>query len=198
MEGGGRSRDSKSALRLGMDTFLTEIKDAFRARQRHWKLVCCGPRNDAFRAFQYACTQRDGGVVVLLVDAEGPVTAASPGDHLRARDGWDVDGTDAGFLHLMVQTMEAWIVADSAALSAYYGQRFRGSALPNRNNLEEEPKVGIERALFEATRRTRKGAYHKIRHASDLLGRVDPALVRQRCSHCNRLFETLLRLANPA
>ena len=31
MEGGGQSRDSKAALRIGMDGFLAEIKDVFRA-----------------------------------------------------------------------------------------------------------------------------------------------------------------------
>lgn len=195
MEGGGQSRDSKAALRLGMDQFLAEIKEVFRARSRPWKLVCCGPRDSAHRAFRHACAQRDGGVVVLLVDAEGPVTASSPVDHLRARDDWDIEGAYGDMVHLMVQTMEAWIVADSDALSRYYGQNFRRNALPNRQNLEEEGKGDIERALHEATRRTKKGAYHKIRHASDLLARIDPAVVRQRCFHCDRLFDTLIRLA---
>ena len=34
-----------------------------------------------------------------------------PVNHLTARDGWDLDGVDEDMIHLMVQTMEAWIVA---------------------------------------------------------------------------------------
>ena len=195
MEGGGQGRDSKAALRLGMDQFLDDIKQEFRVLRRHWKLVCCGPRNEAYRAFRRACDQGDDAIVVLLVDAEGPVIAGSPIQHLSARDRWNFDGINDRMIHLMVQTMETWIVADAAVLSRYYGQNFRSNALSNRQNLEQEPKADIDRALNEATRRTGKGQYHKIRHASDLLARIDPAIVRQRCPHCTRLFDTLRQLA---
>ena len=195
MEGGGQGRDSKAALRLGMDGFLAEIKDTFRRYRRHWKLVCCGGRDEALRGFRNACANGDGGIVVLLVDAEGPVNTPSPIDHLNARDGWEIDGIHDDMIHLMVQTMEAWIVADRTELSRYYGQHFRANALPNRQNLEQEGKDDIQRALNLATRHTKKGTYHKIQHASDLLARIDPTVVRQRCPYCQRLFETLLRLA---
>ena len=46
---------------------------------------------------------------------------------------------------------------------------------------------GLERA----TRRTQKGAYHKIRHASDILKRIDRQMVQQRCPACARLFTVL-------
>ena len=195
MEGGGQGRDSKAALRLGMDQFLDDIKQEFRVLRRHWRLVCCGSRNEAYRAFRRACDQGGDAIVLLLVDAEGPVIAGSPIQHLSARDGWNFDGINDRMIHLMVQTMETWIVADAAVLSGYYGQNFRSNALSNRQNLEHEPKADIDRALNEATRRTGKGQYHKIRHASDLLARIDPAIVRQRCPHCSRLFDTLRQLA---
>ena len=195
MEGGGQGRDSKAALRQGMDNFLVEIKSTFRANSRRWKLVCCGGRNEAFKGFRHACDNGDDGIVVLLVDAEGPVSTPSPAAHLVARDGWDIDGIDDDTIHLMVQTMEAWIVADRSELRRYYGQHFRANALPGHQNLEDVHKDHVERALNRATERTQKGRYHKIRHASDLLSRIDPTVVRQRCSYCERLFETLLRLA---
>jgi hypothetical protein len=174
-----------------MDRFLGDIKNEFRAHGRSWKLVCCGARNAAYRAFRNACDQRDGGVVMLLVDAEDPVRTDSPIHHLSARDGWNLEGVDGHVVHLMVQTMEAWIVADGDELSRYYGQRFRRNALPNRQNLEDEGKRDIERALYEATRRTQKGEYHKIRHASEILRSVDPLRVVQRCPAFARLFRTL-------
>ena len=101
-------------------------------------------------------------------------------------------------VHLMVQMMETWIVADPDALKAYYGQGFRANTLPRHQNLEEVSKRNIEQALDRATHGTQKEEYHKIKHAKDLLQRIDPMTVREKCPHCERLFDTLLRLIDPA
>ena len=193
MEGGGRGKESRSALRVGMDEFLCRLKAAARAKGWRWKLVCCGPRGDALRGFQYAVTQGGDTVSVLLVDAEGPVTKPVRG-HLHDRDGWDLGFAEDDAVHLMAQTMETWIVADSAALARYYGQGFNENALSNRKNLEEEPKANVERALNQATERSGKGRYHKIRHASDLLQRIDVERAQDRCPHCRRLFDVVGRM----
>ena len=187
MEGGGNGKGTRAALRRGMDGFLGKLKDVARARGWRWRLVCCGGR--AYTAFRTACETGTPGFVVLLVDSEGPVNT-SPRAHLAA-DGWDLDGVDEDQVHLMVQTMETWIVADPEALAAYYGQDFRANALPTRRNLEEEDKTAIAAALDRATERTQKGHYHKIHHAAALLARIDPAKARARCRHCERLFATL-------
>ena len=193
MEGGGDGKNAKSALREGMEVFLAEIKDACRSRNWHWKLVCCGSRNEAHKRFQNTRTNGDSGIVILLVDSEAPVTM-DPLDHLTSRDEWDLHGVDSDMVHLMVQTMETWIVADREALKDYYGQRFRANALPRRQNLEEVSKDDIGESLTSATAGTQKGTYHKIRHTRHLLQRIKPATVRQRCGHCERLFATLLNL----
>ena len=73
----------------------------------------------------------------------------------------------------------------------YYGRGFRAAALPRREDLELEPKERLATALNKATRNTRRGAYHKIHHASDLLKRLDSPTVRSRCPSCDRLFATL-------
>jgi hypothetical protein len=96
----------------------------------------------------------------------------------------------------MVHSMESWLLADPAALAEFYGQGFRPKALPKIADVETVPKEEIAAALKHATRETQKGPYHKIRHGPGLLGRLDPAQVRQRAKHCDRLFatlETLLR-----
>lgn len=94
-----------------------------------------------------------------------------------------MDAVDAECIHLMVQCMEAWIVADPEALAAFYDQYFKANALPARQNLEEEPKQDLYDKLDKATadKRLIKGRYGKIRHASELLKRIDPAKVAMRC-----------------
>ena len=72
MEGGGTGKENRAALRQGMDAFLQSLKEAARNKALRWKLVCCGPRDEAFRGFRNAVSNGDNAVSVLLVDAEGP------------------------------------------------------------------------------------------------------------------------------
>ena len=186
MEGGGKGNATKAALRQGMDTFLQPLKEAARNKALGWKLVCCGPRNEAFKRFRDSAD----AVKVLLVDAEGPVNQL-PRGHLRDRDGWNLNFTREDTVHLMAQTMETWIVADPVALQSYYGQGFRTNRLPRATNLEGVPKTDVENSLREATERTQKESYDKIRHASELLKLIDVESVKARCDHCQRLFDGL-------
>ena len=169
---GGDSNNGRAALRQGMDAFLAELKQIARNRSWRWKLACVGSRNNAFRAFRSATERGDAGVVILLVDAEESVREA-PRAHLHRRDGWEMGFAEESSVHLMVQTMEAWFVADGDALATYYGQGFRESALET------------------ATRATTKGRYQKIRHASQLLAKIRPERVRERCAACKRLLDFL-------
>ena len=194
MEGGGPRNNTKAALRQGMQVFLGDIKDACRRRGRQWKLVCCGSRNEAYQGFQNALQNADAGIVILLVDSESNVGSATPTQHLATLDGWKLDDVSNDLVHLMVQTMETWIVADPAALRAYYQRGFREKALPQHPNLEKVNKTDISQALGRATQGSDKGKYQKIRHAQQILRHVNSRTVRERCSSCERLFETLLSL----
>ena len=91
----------------------------------------------------------------------------------------------------MVQMMEAWLVADVAALERFYGQGFRLNAIPARADVESIDKADLEDALRNATRHTQKGSYHKIRHGAKLLEFLDAATVRSKAPHCDRLFAVL-------
>lgn len=197
MEGGGKGNATKTALRQGMERFLQPLKDAARNKKLSWKLACYGSRDETFKRFRDAVNNSDDAVNVLLVDAEGPVNQSAR-DHLQARDGWDLNFIGEDTVHLMVQMMETWIVADPAALSRYYGQGFRVNKLPKAADLETVPKNTVERSLGEATKDTQKGRYHKIRHASDLLKRVEAEKVKARCCHCQRLFDEIGRIVDAA
>jgi len=197
MEGGGDSKDQKAQLRQGMSQFLVVLKEKARAKNWKWKLTPCGGRQAAYEAFLNARRRpMDGEMIVLLVDSEAPVTAVGRAAHLRQRvgDGWDLMGVPEDHVHLMVQAMEAWIVADPQVLADYYGQNFLRRALPTRQNLEEEPKTDCANKLSTATRPTQKGEYQKIRHAADLLARISSEKVRARCPHAEIMFSTLTAL----
>ena len=91
----------------------------------------------------------------------------------------------------MVQTVEAWLVADPEALVDYYGKGFHRNALPKRDDVEAVPKDQLFQSLNRATAKTQKGQYAKIRHCADLLALLNPDRVRKRARHCDLLFTTL-------
>jgi hypothetical protein len=192
VEGGGDSAQQKAELRQGLDALLKSQKQAAQNKRLGWKTIPCGGREQAFDAFCHAL-QTTGGdtLVILLVDAEAPVDPESQHDemrnaqvrvrHLRQRDGWNLSNIDPKRIHLMVQCMEAWLVADPESLSAFYGKGFQLRRIPSRLNLEDEPKQDLQNKLKIATRKTQKGEYHKIKHASKLLQLIDPVKVEKRC-----------------
>ena len=189
VEGGGDSKTNKQNLRSGLDSFLSEVKQQARQRRIKWRVVACGPRQDAYEAYLNSIRYRPDAVSILLVDSEGPVKKP-PRKHLKQTDGWK-RFRPAATCHLMVQVMEAWLIADGEALGNFYGHRFHSSALPDRKNVESIPKDAVFSALKQATRNTGKGTYHKTRHGPRLLGAIDPATVRSRAPHCERFFKAL-------
>jgi hypothetical protein len=189
-EGGGDSAETKATLRQGMSAFLKPLVDLARQRHCRWSVTSCGGRHQARDAFLDALEKEPCVFNVLLIDSETAVVGL-PRAHLQQRDGWNLNAATEDEVHLMAQCMEAWLAADPAALADYYRQGFNANALPNRINLEEEPKAQIYAALEAATRQTQKGSYAKIKHASDLLKRVSQEKAKARCTHCSRLFTTI-------
>lgn len=196
VEGGGDSTDQKTQLRNGFDRLLRTQKQAAQRKDLQWKLVPSGSRNNACKAFIEAVQQADARTLcVLLVDSEEALAAEMKDRdenaevrkmHLINRDKWGLNDIEPQQIHLMVQCMEAWIVADPEALASYYGKDFKANKLPVRKNLEEEPKSAVYDKLARATKETGKGEYSeanhaKIRHASKLLERIDAKKVATRC-----------------
>lgn len=135
IEGGGDSRAAKDELRRGYSVFLSELRNAARQKQIRWQTVVCGGRDRAYAAFCSALSQHPNAFNVLLVDAEAAVTT-TPWKHLKQRDAWDCRGAPDKHCHLMVQTMEAWFMADPDAVKDYFGQGFYPSRLPKTANVE--------------------------------------------------------------
>lgn len=200
MEGGGSSKEQKAELRLGFDGLFAEAKSAARGKRLSLNFICCGSRREAYEAFLYAHYANPDRINALLVDSESAVAsvprertsdAALRRDHLQQRqsadgrgqgDGWNLAHVDPERIHLMVQCMETWIVADPEALEGFYKQGFRGNRLPQRLNLEEESKNDVIAKLEGATEDSGKGKYAKIRHASKLLVLLNPEKIAKRCA----------------
>ena len=129
---------------------------------------------------------------MLLVDAEGQVTASGPWDHLKSLDGLErPEGATDDQCHLMVQIMESWFLADRRALTSFFRQGIRESALPGQSQIERIPKDDVLSALSRATRQSQKGRYDKGAHSFDLLGALDPATVASASPHCKRFLDVL-------
>ena len=192
IEGGGDGKDTKALIRQGFSQFLKLLVEIAKNQKIKWNITICGSRNNAFRDFRNALKSHPTAFNVLLVDAEARVTAQSPWGHLKLRDNWDAPpGVDDSYCHLMVQTMDAWFIADIETLTKYYGQGFRENVIPKNSNVESIDKDELFRILQNATCNTSKGEYHKINHASKLLTLLDVAKVRQASPYCDRLFTTL-------
>lgn len=190
IEGGGDRSDTRAAIRAGFSEFLDPLCQLARKRKLKWFVTACGSRNNAFDNFKRAREAHPDAFLVLLVDSEAPVVGG-PWGHLQRRDGWDSGDLHDHHCHLMVQTVEAWLLADPDALANYYGQGFLRNALPGNPDVEAIPKDQLAKKLEQATAKTQKGSYHKIHHCADLLGRLSRDRVRQRARHCDLLFRTL-------
>lgn len=161
----------------------------------------CGSRSDAYENFKIALESQPEAFNVLLIDAESSVdSTVTPWEHLRNRTEdhpWILDAVnfEDEQCHLMVQTMEAWFIADIDALRKFYGERFREDTIlqgmARYHSVEQISKDTLRVWLNAATRRTDKKKYHKTNHAPKLLELLDVAQVRQASPYCDRLFTTL-------
>jgi len=191
IEGGG-SPKSMHLLRLGFQEFF---RNGLPNRQLP-KIEMCGSRTETYKDFCNSLNNSFDNFCLLLVDSEGPVTTPSPWDHLTSIDGWGNPGVTDDNCHLMVQIMESWFVADVNSLRSYYGRAFLCKHIPNNLHVESIDKNRILKSLEMATHRLPRkiGLYHKIKHASDLLKRLDVRTVRLVAPHCDRLFTVLEKL----
>ncbi|MEH2318760.1 DUF4276 family protein [Nostoc sp.] len=193
-------KETTTGLRLGFRKFFQELYDIAGEKIKIFT-VMCGSRRDAYEDFKTALESQPEAFNVLLIDAESPVdSTVTPWEHLRNRTEdhpWILDAVnfEDEQCHLMVQTMEAWFIADIDALREFYGEGFREDGIlqgmAGYHSVETVSKATLKVWLEAATRHTGKGKYHKTKHAPKLLELLDVDTVRQASPYCDRLFTTL-------
>lgn len=198
VEGGGDAAALRTACRQGFTQFITRAGIGRKPR-----VVACGSRQDAYDSY---CTAiANGEDAVLLVDSEAPVAHQhqqghdsewQPWQHLKQRtgDGWErPEGAPDTDCHLMVQCMESWLIADTGALKAFFGQGFRENQLPARASaVEQVAKAQLYSALANATKHCKtKAQYGKGEHSFKLLGNIDPTKVTAASPWASRFLSEL-------
>ncbi len=194
VEGGGEQKIGKEKVRQGFGQFFQK---ALGESSTSIRVIACGGRSATFRDFKNGVDAHPDEFVILLVDSEARVV---DGDtvwtHLKKRDpSWEKPlSTTEDQFHLMVQTMEAWLIADLQALQNFYKQHFNENPIPKNSNVEDIEKARLEPALQNASKNTTKGIYHKINHGPQLLGMIDPQRVQKASRHCKRLLDKLIEI----
>ena len=192
IEGGGDSAKLDKTFRAAWMNLFTSAGLAGRLPT----VVRCGDRANALRRFSIAVREaRDDVLPILLVDSEGPVEEGqSVWGHLQDRDGWRRPaGVDDNQAYLMVQAMEAWLLADRDALREYFGQGFNENRLPGQNDPEQIPVAGLESSLRSASANCRQ-QYAKGVVSFQILGLVNADRLAERCRHAKALFDYLQSL----
>lgn len=195
VEGGGDTSLLKRRCREGFSEFFRKAG----LEGRMPRVVASGARMSAYSDFCTAVKNvKAGDFVVLLVDSEEAIESdTKPWFHLKNRkgDGWEQpESARDESIHLMVQCMEAWFMADRECLVEYFGDKFNQHALPKREDVEKIDKDDLFRFLNKATHRCEKtGKYSKGRHSFEILARLDPDKVVNASPYAKRLIDTLVQ-----
>ena len=190
IEGGGEGNALQETFRRAWADFFE--KAGIKKRPR---VVRGGGRSGTWGDFLAAEGKKSRpDVVLLLVDSEDvPTQGKTAWDHLAERpaDRWQKPITandDAA--HLMTVCMETWFLADPAALKSRYGSNFKERAITAWPDLEKVPKATVYATLEKATSKQ----YKKGEESFELLRRLDPAKVEEKCVSAKRLLDRLRRL----
>jgi len=193
IEGGGPHKGKNAAIkcRQALHVFFEKFMDVGKVHP-----IACGGGREAFDDFSHALAdpKHAGKEIFLLVDSETSVAAGTTAkQHLRHVNKWIFsDSVSEDRVHMMVQCMEAWFMADKDAVARYYGSEFPVGSLPGNPNIEAIDKKDILNALQHAAKNTSKGGYNKGSDAFAILGLINADRVCAAFARAARLRNCLL------
>jgi len=190
IEGGGDGKDLDSRFREAWSKF-------FKAAGLEGRMPSPVRGKGRVHTFDLFCTAiqhlRPNEMALLLLDSEDAVAANQTiWQHLKIRDNMDKprQATD-NHAHLMVQVMETWLLADPDTLRAYFGSDFKPNKIPAWPDLEAMSKQHIFDTLASATAACSDKRYAKGKISFEILGKIDPEKVKQKCSSAKRFLDFL-------
>jgi hypothetical protein len=178
--------EGKDTLRSGFEHFFEELRRVARSARSKIQFIAA---KDGPSAYRKAWRSHPAAWNILLKDSEGPM----PLDSSAVCRSLGIEEVHARDVFWMVELMESWFLADPETIAKYFRHpNFAAKALGNAENVEHIPKADVLRRLKDATKNTSKGEYSKVRHAPEILKRLDSALVRQRAENCEKLFREVI------
>ena len=183
-------------LKPGFHSLLGQQVQRARQRRTKFEFIAGGSREKAVKDFLRSCRQSPSNLNVLLVDSEGPVQSRTSWIRaLRGQSFWDggVACSDEQ-VNLMVQSMEAWFIADPQAIARHFSQGYNGNSLPSPQNAERTAPADMLAAISRGIPRDRRGRrrrYDKVTDGAHLLELIDVATIGRHCRHFKRLMDFL-------
>jgi len=145
------------------------------------RLTACGPRSDAFKAFQTALSRaKANDFVAMWIDSEDPIVdVEQTWTHLKQRDNWDRPpiATEEHVL-FMSTCMETMIVADRSTMKSHFKTNLQESALPPLENLEQRNRHDVQDRLIRATRDC-SNPYEKGKRSFEIIGKLNPDTLQE-------------------
>jgi hypothetical protein len=78
-------------------------------------------------------------------------------------------GLDKAHAFFMIQELEAWFISQSEILDSYYSTDIKSKIQTKDPKAISNPSD----LLIQLTKKTKKGEYHKVKHATDLLKKLN-------------------------
>ncbi|CAG5006256.1 hypothetical protein DYBT9275_03773 [Dyadobacter sp. CECT 9275] len=127
-----------------------------------------------------------GDLFLLLVDLDGK-------EDSRERDIRENNLTDVrDNVFYMIQEMESWFLSQPTILDKFYGVDHNGKKVSDKMTIKKPIDFEYpDKELKKITKTSRKGEYHKIKHAVELLKLLDSNLLEVEFADYKRLVKKL-------
>lgn len=136
---------------------------------------------------QFKTSKLESDLNLLLIDLDKPETE------------YEKDLAEHGLLeyrenvYYMIQEMESWFLSQPDILDEFYGVENKGKSISEKlvkKHAKEIPHPDQE--LKKVTKDSKRGEYHKIKHAVELLKRLDPLKLEGQFQDFKRLIEKII------
>ncbi len=175
----GEPKSPNGDLRQGLAKLLEQ-----KLKDNKPKIIFGGGKTQTIKKFK--TNKLDAQQCLLLIDLD------SPEENIKA-DLIDCDLLEySENVFYMVQEMDSWFLSQPDVLDKFYGKDNNGKLISQK--LPKKKAIEIEHPdekLQELTKNTKRGKYHKIKHAVELLKLLDSTKLENDFSEFKRLIEKL-------